>query len=84
MSDKIALSLGGKLVKYHVEPLPQHVELADARCPKCGNKTQLLAEVMQWGFWEDIHWYFVICEHCAAATCFRQELTLEWEVKENE
>lgn len=84
MIERISLSLGGKVVKYTVVPMPHQVDLADQRCPHCGGKIQLIAEVMQYGFWQDVHWYFVICEQCAAATCFKQELALDWEVKENE
>lgn len=84
MNERISLSLGGRVVKYTVVPMPHQVDLADQRCPGCGRTIQLIAEVMQCGFWEDTHWYFVVCEHCAQATCFKQELALDWEVESNE
>lgn len=84
MSERIALSLGGKVVKYAIVRMGHQELLVHQHCPKCGHKVQLVAEVMQYGFWEDVHWYFVVCEKCAAATCFKQALVLDWEVKNNE
>lgn len=80
----IALSLGGNIVKYRIEPMPQQVDLKDARCPRCGHTIELIAEMLQWGFWEDSHYYFVICQKCAATTCYKQEIVLDWEVEKNE
>lgn len=78
-----SLCIAGKRLMYRICDIGATVNIDAQKCNKCNGILAIVADTVQWGFYEDEYHYYTICQDCGKPTCFRQVVP-NYEIAEGE
>lgn len=79
----VSLSLGKGKLMYRLDDIEASVNLEVLKCDKCSGKPAVVANIVQWGFFEDEYLYFTVCQECGNPVCYKQVVAnYDMELKE--